>query len=124
MCTYSSPFDIDLWSGGVSEKPTQGSVVGPTFSCIIALQFNLLKKGDRFWYELPNQPSSFTSGKYTQIEYDKIHFVYQYITKNYIALLDQLQEIRNVKLARLVCDNTDIIDTVQMYPMVLSDHEL
>lgn len=37
---------------------------------------------------------------------------------------DQLQEIRNVRLARLVCDNTDIIDTVQMYPMVLSDHEL
>lgn len=37
---------------------------------------------------------------------------------------DQLQEIRNVRMARLVCDNTDIIDTVQMYPMVLSDHEL
>lgn len=95
---YSSPFDIDLWSGGVSEKPAQGSVVGPTFGCIIASQFSLLKRGDRFWYELPDQPSSFTS--------------------------DQLQEIRNVRLARLVCDNTDIIDTVQMYPMVLSDHEL
>ncbi|KAF0766189.1 peroxidase-like [Aphis craccivora] len=95
---YSSPFDIDLWSGGVSEKPAQGSVVGPTFGCIIASQFSLLKRGDRFWYELPDQPSSFSS--------------------------DQLQEIRNVRLARLVCDNTDIIDTVQMYPMVLSDHEL
>ncbi|XP_015365016.1 PREDICTED: uncharacterized protein LOC107162575 [Diuraphis noxia] len=95
---YSSPFDIDLWSGGVSEKPAQGSVVGPTFGCIIASQFSLLKKGDRFWYELPDQPSSFSP--------------------------DQLQEIRNVRLARLVCDNTDIIDTVQMYPMVLSDHEL
>ncbi|XP_025192930.1 peroxidasin homolog [Melanaphis sacchari] len=95
---YSSPFDIDLWSGGVSEKPAPGSVVGPTFSCIIASQFSLLKKGDRFWYELPDQPSSFSP--------------------------DQLQEIRNVRLARLVCDNTDIIDTVQMYPMVLSDHEL
>lgn len=41
-----------------------------------------------------------------------------------IFVIDQLQEIRNVRLARLVCDNTDIIDTVQMYPMVLSDHEL
>lgn len=44
--------------------------------------------------------------------------------KRNVYVSDQLQEIRNVRLARLVCDNTDIIDTVQMYPMVLSDHEL
>lgn len=61
--TFRSPFDIDLWSGGVSERPAQGSVVGPTFGCIIAQQFSLLKRGDRFWYELPEQPSSFTPGK-------------------------------------------------------------
>lgn len=57
-----SPFDIDLWSGGVSERSNQGSVVGPTFSCIIASQFSALKRGDRFWYEFPDQPSSFTPG--------------------------------------------------------------
>lgn len=27
-------------------------------------------------------------------------------------------------MARIICDNTDIIDTVQLYPMVLPDHEL
>lgn len=47
-----------------------------------------------------------------------------YYTAIRFVITDQLQEIRNVRLARLVCDNTDIIDTIQMYPMVLPDHEL
>ncbi|XP_070492869.1 peroxidase [Chironomus tepperi] len=95
---YEHPFDIDLWSGGVSEKSLPGSMVGPTFACIIATQFSYLRRGDRFWYELPNQPSSFTP--------------------------EQLQEIRKTKFARVICDNTDLIDSIQIYPMVLPDHEL
>lgn len=51
-----------------------------------------------FRYELPNQPSSFTP--------------------------EQLQEIRKTRLARLICDNTDLIDSIQLYPMVLPDHEM
>lgn len=58
----SSPDDVDLWSGGVSEKPLPGSMAGPVFSCILATQFSYARRGDRFWYELPNQPSSFTPG--------------------------------------------------------------
>lgn len=95
---FEHPLDVDLWSGGVSEKPLPGSMLGPVFACIIATQFSYLRRGDRFWYELPNQPSSFTS--------------------------DQLQEIRKVKLSRVMCDNTDLIDSIQIYPMVLPDHEL
>ncbi|XP_046675138.1 chorion peroxidase-like [Homalodisca vitripennis] len=95
---YESPADVDLWSGGVSERPLPGSMIGPTFGCIIATQFSYARRGDRFWYELPNQPSSFTP--------------------------EQLQEIRKVKLARVICDNTDLIDTIQVYPMVLADHEI
>lgn len=53
---------MDLWSGGVSERPLPGSMLGPTFGCIIATQFSYARRGDRFWYELPNQPSSFTPG--------------------------------------------------------------
>ncbi|KAJ8894600.1 hypothetical protein PR048_007264 [Dryococelus australis] len=95
---YEHPSDVDLWSGGVSERPLPGSMVGPTFACIIATQFSYSRRGDRFWYELPSQPSSFTP--------------------------EQLQEIRKMTLSRVICDNTDLIDTIQVYPMVLPDHEM
>ncbi|KAI5748595.1 hypothetical protein M8J76_000496 [Diaphorina citri] len=95
---YTGPGDVDLWSGGVSEKPLPGSLAGPVFSCIIATQFSYARRGDRFWYELPNQPSSFTPA--------------------------QLQEIRKARLARVMCDNTDLVDTIQLWPIVLPDHEL
>ncbi|XP_068083660.1 peroxidase [Anabrus simplex] len=95
---YEHPSDVDLWSGGVSERPLPGSMVGPTFACIIATQYSYSRRGDRFWYELGGQPSSFTP--------------------------EQLQEIRKAKLSRVMCDNTDLIDTIQVYPMVLPDHEI
>ncbi|KAL7306502.1 hypothetical protein TKK_0001201 [Trichogramma kaykai] len=98
MSIFEHPADVDLWSGGVSERPLPESMLGPTFACIIATQFSNTRRGDRFWYELPNQPSSFTPA--------------------------QLREIRKTKLARVICDNTDLIDTIQVYPMVLPDHEI
>lgn len=61
---YTSPEDVDLWSAGVSERSIDDSIVGPTFSCIIAKTFGDLKKGDRFWYENPGLPNSFTLGNY------------------------------------------------------------
>uniref|UniRef100_A0A0N7ZBE7 Uncharacterized protein n=1 Tax=Scylla olivacea TaxID=85551 RepID=A0A0N7ZBE7_SCYOL len=95
---YRHPDDIDLWSGGVSERPLPGSMIGPTFSCLIGLTFKELRFGDRFWYENQGFPSQFTP--------------------------DQLEEIRKVKLSRVICDNSDDIKTVQVYAMVLPDHEI
>jgi len=95
---YESPEDIDLWTAGVTERPLPGSMVGPTFACIVGKQFHNFRYGDRFWYENGGWPSSFT--------------------------LEQLAEIRRVKLSRVLCDNSDDIENVQVYAMVLPDHEI
>ena len=59
---YATPDDIDLWSAGISERPSPGSMVGPVFGCIMGEAFRNLRYGDRFWYENGGWPSSFTLG--------------------------------------------------------------
>lgn len=74
---YNSIDDIDLFVGGLAERPVVGGLVGPVFACIIAQQFSNLRRGDRFWYENDNFESSFTPA--------------------------QLQSIRQVNLAQVIC---------------------
>lgn len=89
--TYSSPEDIDLFIGGVSEMPetNSNSLVGPTFACIIGEQFRRIKDGDRFWFENSNQPSSFST--------------------------QQLDEIKKTSLAQIICDAGQGITKVQPF---------
>ncbi|CAB3377984.1 Hypothetical predicted protein [Cloeon dipterum] len=87
---YRSVDDIDLYVGGISERRSSGALLGHTFLCLVGDQFARLKKGDRFFYDLANQPSSFTA--------------------------DQLNEIRKTSLARIICDNS--VGVTRLQPLV------
>ncbi len=47
---YDRPADIDLYIGGLAEAPYKDSVVGRTFTCLMAKQFYAMKFGDRFFF--------------------------------------------------------------------------
>lgn len=89
--------DIDLFTGALSEISMLGSVVGPTFSCLLGHQFKATREGDRHWYENDFPPSSFN--------------------------LKQLNEIRKVTLSRLICDNSKI-QNIQPKSFLKSDDYL
>lgn len=56
---YKHPSNVDLWVGGLLEELVPGSLLGPTFTCIIAEQFRRTRAGDR--YEMANYLSNFES---------------------------------------------------------------
>lgn len=89
---YKHVDDIDLFTGGISEYPREGALIGPTFSCLIAKQAAILRMGDRFWYENPGQFS-----------------------------IEQLDEIRRQSSARLLCDNADDLEDIQADAMLMPD---
>ncbi|KAL4231080.1 hypothetical protein ACF0H5_008663 [Mactra antiquata] len=79
--TYANVADIDLWTGLVSEIPLTGSISGETQTCLLLKHFHNLKHGDRFWYE-----NTVPEAKFTE---------------------DQLAEIKDVKLAQIICLTLD-----------------
>ena len=89
---YDSPADIDLFPGGLSEKAVDGAVVGPTFHAIITRQFLEMKRGDRFYYE--NNQTQWQHGGNSPY--------------NAETELAQLNEIRKIKLAGLICNNFNV----------------
>ncbi|KAL1438784.1 hypothetical protein MTO96_047713 [Rhipicephalus appendiculatus] len=79
---YKDVRDVDLFTAGISEFSVPGGIVGPTFSCILGHMFQRLKYGDRFYYEHASQAGSLTSG--------------------------QLNEIRQITFAKIICENTGV----------------
>jgi len=78
---------MDLLSRGLLEIPLKGAVFGPTFSCLLANQFSIVKNSDRFWYENDFPPSTFSKG--------------------------QLQQVRQSTLAGMICANFDDVTMIQ-----------
>ena len=84
---YTSVNDIDLYVGGLAETTVTGGQVGPLFAHMIASQFEVLKKGDRFYFENGGAETIFT------------HI--------------QLDELRKLSLSSLVCSCTDSDEVYQ-----------
>ena len=82
---YRTPDDIDLFVGGLAEFPFVDSLMGPTFNCIISIQFKKLLVGDRFFFTHDNQIGSFSS--------------------------TQLSQLRKRTLRDIICENTEIVKT-------------
>ena len=55
--------DIELLPGGITETRLPNSLFGPVFKCIIERQFQLLRDGDRFWYQTSDPVTGFSRGK-------------------------------------------------------------
>ena len=86
--TYGTLETVDLWVGGLAEKPLPGGVLGATFACIFAKTFSAVRNGDRFYYENTDlSNATFTS--------------------------QQRAAINNASLSRVICDNTDNIQEIQ-----------
>lgn len=60
---YKRPDDVDLVIGGMAERPIEDAMLGPTFRCLISMQFLRTRRTDRFFYDSTEQPKPFTIGK-------------------------------------------------------------
>lgn len=58
------PQDVDVYTGGLSEPPVKGGLLGPLFTCLIGDQYVRIKRGDSFWYERYRGPQKFTEGSF------------------------------------------------------------
>jgi len=58
---YAKPSDIDLFAGGLMQKPKNGGLTGKVFNAIKAEQFKRSKDGDRFFFSHKDQAGSFTN---------------------------------------------------------------
>ncbi|KAK8745909.1 hypothetical protein OTU49_000091 [Cherax quadricarinatus] len=92
---YKDVDDIDIFIGGIAERPTAGSLLGHTFLCIVGDQFARLRVGDRFYYENGGLESSFTEA--------------------------QLEQIKRTSLARIICDNSDNLEMMQPLAFVQAE---
>ncbi|GFX65641.1 peroxidase [Trichonephila clavipes] len=90
---YQVVDDIDLIPGALAETPVGGSLLGPTYVCLIGRQFKKTRKGDRFWYEMADGVGAFTR--------------------------DQLIEIYKSNMARIICDNSDRIESMQKSSFII-----
>jgi len=66
---YTSVDEIDLYPAAIAETPVDSdALLGPTFSCLIGLQFHNLKYGDRYFYSHHSTSLNYLNGYMRQME--------------------------------------------------------
>ena len=81
--TYGSLDNVDLFVGGLAEKPLPGGLVGAVFGCIFGKTFQAVRDGDRFFYNNADPDTA-------------------------LFTADQRAQIARSSLSRVICDNTNI----------------
>lgn len=89
------PDDVDLFVGVNHENHVPDGLVGPVSACIIGIQFEHLKYGDRHFYKHEGQ---FTPGK-------NMHY---FPLKSHFDRVEQLSSIQKYSYQCFVCHTTDI----------------
>ena len=64
---FGTPDNVDLWTGGLAEQHAEGSLLGPTFTTIIADQFERLRDGDPYYFENALDPADVRMVKNTTL---------------------------------------------------------
>ena len=64
---FGTPDNVDLWTGGLAEQHAPGSLLGPTFTTIIADQFERLRDGDPYYFENALDPTDVRMVKNTTL---------------------------------------------------------
>ena len=118
---YRHVDDVDLFVGGILERPLPGALMGPTFTCIIGDQFARARKGDRFTYDHGPAPQSFSGrnkngNNNNLISEDKLVAFFHMFAA-------QLKQIRRASFARILCDNGDDIRSIQPFVFLSTDQQ-
>lgn len=74
--SLSSPQDVDVYTGALSEAPLEGAIFGPLLSCLVSDQFMRLKLGDAHWYERKLGPQRFSKGEAGSSNIYKVYILY------------------------------------------------
>lgn len=89
--TYDDINDVDYYVGGIFEtyEILGNPLVGPTFGCVIARQWDNFAGGDIYYYTNPSSPYPFTK--------------------------DQIAAIQAYSISNLLCANSNMTETAQVW---------